>query len=74
MFKEKLDIFINEAKQRGYQVKNHPLEEGTFVVSKDNYYHVMVDYRMIFEVPVELIINDVEQEFERLREEIVSFD
>ena len=72
MFKEKLDIFINEAKQRGYQVENHPVEEGTFVVSKDNYYHVMIDYRLIFEAHVDYIINDVEQEFERLHNENVT--
>lgn len=66
MNNEKLISFSDLVKSKGYEIKPHIIGSEGFVVTKDKYYHVKVDSRVILSAPFHHIIEDIEKEFKKL--------
>lgn len=69
MNNEKIKSFSEFVKSKGYGVREFPVDQESFVIVKDNFYYVRIEYREIFEVPEELLLDYAEEEFKRLEKE-----
>jgi hypothetical protein len=73
-----LNAFYDEMKNRGYIVR---FDESSFyqfqnenvhVVTKDNFYHVAIEEKVILEAPIDYLVNHVKHEFKRLENEVTQ--
>jgi transposase len=69
MNNEKIKSFGKAVKSRGYTIREFPIDQESYVVVKDDFYYVRIDYREIFEAPEEVLLDYIEEEFKRLEKE-----
>lgn len=57
--------FTEKMKEKGYEVNHIP--NDALIVSRENYYHVSLHEKLVFNSPFDYLLGFVEKEISRLR-------